>query len=68
MPNNPKVAMEIFLDLIAKQKQEGNAVYEIYLTAVKRYKEVFAKYGHQQLADQLPELRPVGSTTERQAA
>ena len=26
------------------------------------------KYGHQLLADQLPELRPVGSTTDRQEA
>ena len=68
MPNNPKMAMEIILDLNAKQKQEGNAVYESYLTAVKTNKEAFAKYAHQQLADQLPELRPVGSTTERQPA
>ena len=58
------MAIEI-LDLIAKQKQEGNFVYENYLTAVKMYKEVFKRYGHQQLADQLPELRPVSSTREK---
>ena len=41
MPNNPKMAMEMFLDLIAKQKQEGNSVYKSYLDAIKLYKEVF---------------------------
>ena len=68
MPNNPKMSMGIFLYWIDKQKQEGTFVFKNFLTAVKTYKEVFESYGHQQLANQLPELRPVGSTTERQAS
>ena len=37
MPNNPKMAMEIFFSLIARQREEGNYVYESYLTAVRTY-------------------------------
>ena len=33
VPNNPKMAMEIFMNLIAKQKEEGNSVYASYLIA-----------------------------------
>ena len=61
------MAIEIFLSLIARQREEGNYVYESYLTAVRTYKEIFVKYGHQHLADQLPEPLPAGSTAERQA-
>ena len=67
VPNNPKMAMEIFMILIAKQEEEGNSVYASYLTAVETYKEVFARYGHQDLADQLPESRPAGSTSGQAA-
>ena len=37
MPNIPKMAMEIFLSLIARQREEGNYVYESYLTAVRTF-------------------------------
>ena len=67
VPNNPKMAMEIFMNLIAKQKEEGHSVYDSYLTAIQTYREIFMKYGHRDLADQLPELRPAGSTTEQAA-
>ena len=67
VPNNPKMAMEIFMNLIAKQKEEGNSVYASYLIAIQTYREMFMKYGHLDLADQLPKLRPAGSTTEQAA-
>ena len=37
VPNNPKMAMEIFMNLIAKQKEEGNSVYASYLIAIQTY-------------------------------
>ena len=67
-PNNPKMARKIFMKLIAKQQEENSSVYADYLTAVETYKNVFKRYGRQDLADQLPERCPVGSTSERQAA
>ena len=51
MPNNPKMAMEIFMSLIARHRGEGNSVYTSYLNAVGTYKEVFARYGCQDIAD-----------------
>ena len=68
MPNNPQMAMEIFMSLIAKQRDEGNTVYDSYLIAIGTFKETFLRYGRQDLADQLPELSPAGSTSMRQAA
>ena len=38
------------------------------LTAVETYKDTFERYGRQDLANQLPEQCPVGSSAERQAA
>ena len=35
---------------------------------METYKNIFKEYGRQDLADQLPEQCPMGSTTERQAA
>ena len=68
MPNNPQMAMEIFMSLIAKQRDEGKTVYDSYLNAIETFKEIFFRYGRQDLADQLPELSPAGSTSIRQAA
>ena len=68
MPNNPRMAMEIFMTLISKQKGEGNSVYTSYLDAIETYREMFTKYGRQDLANQLPEARPAGSTSTGQAA
>ena len=67
-PSNPKMAMEIFMKLIAKQQEENNSVCTDYLTAVETYKDIFKRYGRQDLANQLPEQCPVGSSAERQAA
>ena len=68
MPNNPKMAMEIFMSLITKQRDEGNTVYDSYSNAIGTFKEIFFRYGRQDLVDQLPELSPAGSTSMRQAA
>ena len=35
---------------------------------METYKDIIKRYGHQDLANQLPEQCPVGSTIERQAA
>ena len=67
-PSNPKMAMEIFIRVIAKQKEENSSVCTDYVTAVETYKNIFNEYGRQDLADQLTEQCPMGSTTERQAA
>ena len=68
IPNNPKMAMEIFMSLIAKQRGESNSVYTSYLNAVGTYREVFTSYGRQDLANQLPEACPAGSTSTGRAA
>ena len=67
-PSNPKMAIEIFMKLIAKQKEENSSVCTDYLTIVETYKNIFKKYGRQDLADQLLEQCTMGSTKERQAA
>ena len=67
-PNIPKMAMEIFMKLIAKQQEENSSVCTDYLTAVETYKDIFKRYGHQDVVNQLPEQCPVGSFVERQAA
>ena len=65
MPSNPQMAMEIFMSLITKQRDEGNTVYDSYSNAIGTFKEIFFRYGRQDLADQLPELSPAGSTSTR---
>ena len=62
------MAMEIFIKLIAKQQEESSSVCTDYLTAVETYKNKFKRYGRQDLANQLREQCPVGSSAERQAA
>ena len=41
-PSNPKMAMEIFMKLVAKQQEEGSSVCADYLTAIETYKEIRA--------------------------
>ena len=67
-PSIPKMAMEIFMKLLTNQQEENGSVCTDYLTAVETYKDTFKRYGRQDLANQLPEQCPVGSSTERQAA
>ena len=67
-PSNPKMAIEIFMKLIAKQQEENSSVCTDDLTAVETYKDISKRYGRQDLSNQLPEQCPVGSSAERQAA
>ena len=41
-PSNPKMAMEIFMKLVAKQQEESSSVCADYLTAIETYKEIRA--------------------------
>ena len=56
VPSNPRVALEIFLRLNSLQREQGQAVSEDYVRGIRTFKNVFARYGHQELADGLPEL------------
>ena len=67
-PSNPRMAMDIFMKLMAKQQEENSSVCTDYLTAVETFKGIFKRYGRQDLTNQLPEQCPVGSATERQSA
>ena len=56
VPNNPRIALEIFLRLHSLQREQGQAVNEDYARGIQTFKNLFARYGHQELADGLPEL------------
>ena len=58
LPANPKMAMEIFLDLVAIQYNHSSPVLENFISSMRGYKEVFTQLGHKKFADNLPELQP----------
>ena len=62
VPSNPRVAMEIILELPSRQRERGQLVSEDYARGIQTFKSLFARYGHRELADSLPEL-PQGSVT-----
>ena len=35
LPSNPKMAMEIFLDLVRRQKDQGSPVFDSFVTAIR---------------------------------
>ena len=55
VPSNP-------LELHSRQRERGQLVSEDYARGIQTFKSLFAQYGHQELADSLPEL-PQGSVT-----
>ena len=61
--SNPRVAMEIFLELHSRQKERGQLASEDYVRGIQTFKSLFAQYGHQELSDDLPEL-PEGSVSK----
>ena len=67
VPSNPRAALEIFLNLHSRQKQQGQPVDEDYARGVQIFKSLFLQYGHPELADSLPDF-PQGSTTDQNAA
>ena len=56
VPSKPRIALEIFLRLHSLQREQGQAVNEDYARGIQTFKNLFARYGHQELADSLPEL------------
>ena len=56
VPSDPRMALEIFLRLHSLQREQGQAVNEDYACGIQAFKNLFARYGHQELADGLPEL------------
>ena len=62
-PTNLRVAMEINLNLHSGQNEREKSVGEDYARGIKTFKSLFLQYGHQKLADSLPEL-PQGSITD----
>ena len=64
VPSNPRAALEIFLNLHSRQKQQGQSVGEDYARGVQIFKSLFLQYGHPELADSLPDF-PQGSITDK---
>ena len=62
VPSNPRAALEIFLTLHSRLKERGQSVDEEYARCIQIFKNLFVQYGHQELADNLPEL-PLGCMT-----
>ena len=62
IPNNPRSASGILLDLHRRQNERGQSVSEDYARGVQIFESLFVRYRHQELADSLPEL-PQGSAT-----
>ena len=62
VPSNPRAALEIFLNLHSRQKQQGQSVVEDYARGVQIFKSLFLQYGHPELADSIPDF-PQGSVT-----
>ena len=58
LPVNPKMAMEIFLDLVGRQSNHSSPVLENFTSSMKKYREIFTQLGHKQFADSLPEPKP----------
>ena len=56
VPINPRVALEIFLHLHSLQREQGQAVSKDYARGIQTFKDLFARYGHQELADGSPEI------------
>ena len=67
VPSNPRAALEIFLNLQSRQKQQGQSVGEDYTHGIQIVKSLFVQYGHPDLANSLPDF-PQGSTNDQNAA
>ena len=54
--NNPRAALEIFLNLHNKQREERDSVGEDYARGIQTFKNLFVQHGHPELADKLPDF------------
>ena len=68
VPSNPRMALQIFLELLSRQREHGNPVSESYAKAVQTYRNSFSQYGHQQFANKLPEVTPESLNNELEIA
>ena len=64
VPNNPRAALEMFLNLYSRRKERGDSVGEDYARAIQIFKNLFMQCGHPELANNLPDF-PQGSTTHQ---
>ena len=55
VPSNPRIALEVFLSLHSRQREQDHSVSEDYARGIQTFNHLFAQYGHQELADGLPE-------------
>ena len=62
------MALEIFLDLLGRQRERGNPVREGNAKANKAYKDWFVQYGYQQHANNLPKVSLESLTKETNEA
>ena len=67
VPNNPRAALEIFLNLHSRQKEKGDSVGEEYERGIQTFKSLFMQHGYPELADKLPEF-PQGNIIEQSSA
>ena len=56
VPSNPRTALEIFLNLHSRQKQQGQSVGEDYACGIQIFKNLFVQYGYPELANSLPDF------------
>ena len=64
VPNNPRAALEIFLNLHSRQKEKGDSVGEEYARGIQTFKSLFMQHGYSELADKLPEF-PQGTSSNK---
>ena len=67
VPNNPRAALEIFLNLHSRQKEKGDSVGEEYARGIQTFKSLFMQHGYPEPADKLPEF-PQGNIIEQSSA
>ena len=56
VPNNPRAALELFLNLHSRQKERRDSVGEDYARRIQISKNLFVQYGHPELANNLPDF------------
>ena len=64
VPSNPRIALEVFLSLHSRQREQGQPVSEDYARGIQTFKHLFAQYVHQELADGLPEPQQKSTNIE----
>ena len=63
VPSNQRAA-EILFNLHSRQKEREQSLGEDYARGIQTFKNLFMQYGHQELADSLPELPQANTAGE----